>query len=255
MAEVIELDPVEAGQIVSALRMPRGRYSAERASQLSGIPRSTLYWWARRGALVPDFARSEPKNWSYRDLVLGRLMGWLRVLGMPLDESAARVALVRKRLAGLTDGGATVLRSDGRSLLLQESDQDELSGQAVFEGLTSFLPSFELLEPLKASVGLGRSPYPAEASGLRDHLPEELPKGRTRDWGPNLVRPSERTRISPWVMAGEPCIANTRIPTASVWALAKERQLRPGEIASLYPGVDVAGIEQALELEHSLRAA
>ena len=40
---------------------------------------------------MPDFARSEPKNWSYRDLVLGRLMGWLRILGMPLEESAARL--------------------------------------------------------------------------------------------------------------------------------------------------------------------
>ncbi len=43
MSEVIELDAVEASQIRSGLRMPRGRYSAERASQLSGIPRSTLY--------------------------------------------------------------------------------------------------------------------------------------------------------------------------------------------------------------------
>jgi len=38
-------DPqVEKGSLHSAPGRSRGRYSAERASQLSGIPKSTLYW-------------------------------------------------------------------------------------------------------------------------------------------------------------------------------------------------------------------
>ncbi|HLI56698.1 MAG TPA: DUF433 domain-containing protein, partial [Actinomycetota bacterium] len=235
---VITLDSVEAGQIRSALRRPRGRYGAERASQLSGIPKSTLYWWARRGALVPDFAGSEPKNWSYRDLVLSRLMGWLRVLGMPLDASAERVRMVRTGLVSLADEGATVVRSDGRSLLIDPHEADELTGQLLLEGALAFLPSFDLLEPLRATA-----------------LPAELPKGQTKHWAPNLVRPSDLTRISPWVMGGEPCIVNSRLPTASIWALAQERNLRPEDITALYPEVDIVSVREALDLERKLRAA
>ena len=238
MSEVIALDPVEAGQIRSALRRPRGRYGAERAAQLSGIPKSTLYWWARRGALVPDFASSEPKNWSYRDLVLSRLMGWLRVHGMPLDQSEERVRMVRSLIGSLSDEGPALVRTGGRGIIIDPHDVDTLTGQMVLEGVLAYLPAFDLLEPLP---------------GI--NLPEELSGRRAIRWAPNLLRPTDLTRISPWVMGGEPCIVNTRVPTASLWALAKERSLRPEDIAALYPGVAVVAVREALDLERRLRAA
>lgn len=68
----------ERTMIAYALRHPRGRYNADRTSQLSGVPKSTVYDWRRDGILVPDFTAANPSMWSYRDLVLLRLLAWLR---------------------------------------------------------------------------------------------------------------------------------------------------------------------------------
>src|SRR5829696_8281996 len=69
---------IAADVVLHALRHPRGRYAADRAAQLSGIPRSTLYDWQRADVYVPDFAGGSPMAWSYRDLVFVRVLAWLR---------------------------------------------------------------------------------------------------------------------------------------------------------------------------------
>lgn len=71
-------------------------------------------------------------------------------------------------------------------------------------------------------------------------------------WGPDLVTPSARTRISPWVMSGEPCVRDTRVPTSTLYAL-RPRALTSAAIVKLYPGLDEDDIEDALELEAKLR--
>src|SRR2546427_478992 len=81
-----------------AFRVPRGRYSYERASQLSGVPTRTLHHWARTEFMVPDFADLTPKMWSYRDLVFLRLTAWLRAKSMPPAYVAALVGDVQSRL-------------------------------------------------------------------------------------------------------------------------------------------------------------
>ena len=43
-------------------------FAAERAGQLSGVPARTLYDWADAAVLVPDYPKTRPKAWSYRDL-------------------------------------------------------------------------------------------------------------------------------------------------------------------------------------------
>lgn len=53
--------------VLFAFRHPRGRYSAERAGQLSGVPARTLYDWAEARVLITDYASAHPKAWSYRD--------------------------------------------------------------------------------------------------------------------------------------------------------------------------------------------
>jgi hypothetical protein len=60
--------------VLHSLRHARGQYKADRAAQLSGIPRSTLYDWQRSDVLVPDFAGASPMAWSYRDLVFVRVL-------------------------------------------------------------------------------------------------------------------------------------------------------------------------------------
>jgi uncharacterized protein (DUF433 family) len=211
-----------------SLRAPRGRYDVARASQLSGVPRSTVYEWACVGVLSPDYPGAKPKTWSYRDLVLLRLTVWLRSQGMAREAVVPRVARVRG-LLGVGDLRAARVRADARHFFLHGDIVDD-SGQSVLDGLMGFIDEFRL--------NLGASAI-AEVGGPVS--------------GPNLVRPSERSRISPWVMAGDPCVRDTRVPTASLWGLREARGLSTVAIARLYPGIDEADVDDAIDLEAHLR--
>lgn len=215
--------------ILFAFRHPRGRYSAERAGQLSGIPARTLYDWADARVLVPDYEAARPKAWSYRDLGFLRLLAWLRQRGLDRPEAATRVADLRAIMADAAQQ-VTEVRSDGSIVLLGEETVDRLTGQQVFDGMAGFISVFDLLEPIA-----------------------EL--GRKRLWGPDLLAPSHRTVISPWVMGGEPVIRATRIPTASLYALRRERGLDSERIAALYPELQVEQVDDAIALEDQLRQA
>lgn len=56
----------------------RGVYTAERAAALSGVPKSTVHYWARRQILVPSVSAVRVKLWSYSDLMGLRTIYWLR---------------------------------------------------------------------------------------------------------------------------------------------------------------------------------
>lgn len=221
------LTKVEQQLVLFSFRHPRGRYSAERAGQLSGVPARTLYDWANATVLVPDFAGSRPKAWSYRDLGFARLLAWLRQQGHDRPEAAERVAGLRRVMADATQQ-VTEVHSDGSSVLLGEETIDRLTGQQVFDGMASFLAAFELLEPI-------------------------VEFGRTRLWGPDLLAPTPLTAISPWVMGGEPVVRSTRIPTASLHALRHDRGLDTTRIVDLYPELDASKVDDAIALEDRLR--
>jgi uncharacterized protein (DUF433 family) len=214
--------------ILEALRHRRGRYNAQRAAQLSGVPERTVYEWATRRVLVPDYAAASPKQWSYRDLVYLRALAWMRSAGMERNRAAERVAFIRARMTNAT-GGVPLLHTDGRVLLWADGT-DEITGEQIFGGLEWLVRHFDLLDPVDDISG-------------------------ERMWGPNLVHPSARTVISPWVLAGEPCVRGTRIPTTSLLALRRERGLSPKGIVRLYPGLDVADVDDAVALETRLRGA
>ena len=209
------------------LRYPRGRYTIERASQLSGVPRSTVYDWRRHDILASDFPTITPKVWSYRELVFLRLIAFLRSRSMNRPEVADRVASIRRMLEEDTDDIVTI-RSDGHAMFLNSDDYDRRSGEAAFPTMLDWIEEFYLAEPIA-----------------------EL--GSRRLWGPNLVNPSPRTMISPWVMAGDPCLTGTRIATSSMFALHTERGLVASAIANLYPGVEPEQVRDAIELEQRLR--
>lgn len=215
--------------ILFAFRHPRGRYSAERAGQLSGVPARTLYDWAEAKVLVPDYATVRPKAWSYRDLGFARLLAWLRQQGHDRPDATSRVAALRDVMSDAALQ-VTAVRSDGSIVLLGEETVDRLTGQQMLDGMAQFLSAFNLLEPVA-----------------------EL--GRKRLWGPDLLTPSHLTVISPWVMGGEPVVRSTRIPTASLHALRHERGLETERIVALYPGLDTAQVDDAIELEDRLRRA
>lgn len=220
--------------LVRALREPRGRYTVTRASQLSGVPKRTLYDWAASGVVVPDFDESRPKQWSYRDLVLLRMMAWLRSHGMARPIAIERVDTFRDEFSRMPDGVAfAAIRSDGRSVFRGDSDVDDFTGQALLDGsFLMFLDEFVLKVPI------------------------EVPElGRRRLWGPDLRHPANRTYIDPWVMGGDPCIDDTRIPTSSLHALATQRGLTPSAIVDLYQGaISEDDVATASLLERSLQS-
>jgi uncharacterized protein (DUF433 family) len=224
------LNDAELRGLRDALRAPRGHYGAARAAQLSGVPSRTLYDWAANDVLVPDFADESPRAWSYRDLVYARLCAWLRAKNMPRSDVARRVAQYRLAMAAPGDDGATLLHSDGRVITPGDASVDPDTGVAFFDTLAGFADTFDLLEPV-------------ERAGQRTH------------WGPNLVRPSVHTAMSPWIVGGEPCVRDTRLPTASLYALHLERRLDAAAIARLYPGVTKSEVTDAIALEERLHRA
>ncbi len=214
-----------------ALRVPRGRYGADRAAQLSGVPTRTVYHWAATCTLVPDYDDS-PKAWSYRDLVYLRLTAWLRTTRLPLHVVVEKVTSWRQVFAA-DEGPAAIVSTDGVGAALGAGfDIDDMSGQQVFETMVDTVATFDLLAPLEAE-GLGQS-----------HL-----------WGPNLVRPSKHTSISPWVLRGEPVIRGSRLSTGAIYALSTRRRLSVDDIVELYPGLESRAVDDALELETKLRMA
>jgi uncharacterized protein (DUF433 family) len=225
------LDEQGRKTVMYALRHARGRYGSIRTSQLSGIPRSTLYEWGRHAIFVPDFDNESPKAWSYRDLVYLRLLAWLRQGGMERPIAAEQVAIVKKQVASGSD--IQYLHADRNTLLAAGERTSRVTGESLlpFDDLFGLLRTFNLLEPV------------AELGG----------KDLRQLWAPDLVTPSSHTFISPWVMAGDPCVARTRIPTASIHALREERGLSSDEIVNLYPGLSAAATNDAYVLERRLR--
>lgn len=226
------LTPEEARALRQALRYPRGRYEAPRAAQLSGVPARTVYHWASSGVLVPDYYLERPHAWSYRDLVYLRLAAWMRSHNVELEDVTRLVQEWRHFFEVTPDDVETEIHTDGRGLSLGPMYEDLLTRQRPFETMVEHTVAFDVLEPVDREL-----------------------VSRTRLWGPNLVRPSTLTAISPWVMNGEPCLRHTRIPTSNLYALHRERGLEASDLADLYPGTTVDAIADGLALEERLQEA
>jgi len=219
-------------ELLNSLRFARGEYLHNRASQLSGIPGSTLYEWARNRVYVPDFANDGPMAWSYRDLVYLRLLAWLRQVGM--DRSVASAQVTRLKLEFSSGEVAWRLFADRNHLIADDERTSRTNGQNIlpFEDLSDLFRNFNIEEPIRE---------------LRSN-----PKGV---WGPDLVTPSEFTTIVPSVMAGDPCVVETRIPTATIFALRIERGLSSEQVVELYPDLSIASANDAYSLEVKLRGS
>ncbi|MDQ3913907.1 MAG: DUF433 domain-containing protein [Actinomycetota bacterium] len=126
----------------------------------------------------------------------------------------------------------STLRSDGRAVLTDDALTDEWTGQQAFAQVVGYLDVFDLRAPLDVAEFRGKSAL----------------------WGPNLVKPSEWTAMSPWIMAGDPCIDKTRITTISLYALRHERGLDDQAIAKFYD-IEKAAASDALILEERLHQA
>lgn len=212
------------GELVSF----RGVYSAERAAALSGVPKSTIYYWANKGIYVPSVSPSREKLWSFSDLLALRAVYWLRQ-DKPV---AARTTMKRVRQA-LREAaqlrvtfGALDLSVDATGEVFYRHPVDQTlrrpGGQTVLE------------EPLRQL-----------------HLLVEYESdGRL---GPNLKRPRDHLLILPGKLSGEPHIQGTRIGTAQVAALHRGG-FSSADIATLYPVLsqEPQAVDEAISLEQQL---
>lgn len=162
--------------------------------------------------------------WSYRDLVYLRVLAWLRLQGIARPEAAQRVAALKAQVSAGRD--IREVRADGTAVTVDDDVTAPLGGQAVL--FVNMLGSFNLV-----------------TAGVEEFEQRTL-------WGPDLVKPSEHTYISPWVLAGDPCVDNTRIPTAAIFALRQERGLDVTDVIALYPDLADETVEEATALERRL---
>lgn len=210
---------------------PRGAYPADRAAALSGVPLSTVHYWARHGILVPSLSAEKVKLWSYADLLSLRTISWLRhekddpggtkipAASMP----AVRLALGRlhdQELDLFSDDGAARVFVDrtGEIFLRPNGRVQDLEGRLVIDGVLDLI-----------------APFPTDP-GVQ---------------GPDLREPRPHLRIVPGKLSGEPHVKDTRLETQAVAAL-RRRGVSIENIVVLYPFVEPVAIEEAIDLEDQL---
>ena len=71
--------------------------------------------------------------------------------------------------------------------------------------------------------------------------------------GPDLLRPRPTLRIVPGKLSGEPHLAQSRITSQAVFALA-QRGFELSAIARLYPDQSISALGDAIDLETHLAA-
>jgi len=216
---------------MSAVLAFDGCYDATRAAALSGVPKSTVYDWARKEVVVPSISPEREKLWSYADLMALRIVSWLRhpkhADGQVRPASAMQD--VRQALRQLDDSGldlwdgstsASPLYVDrtGRILIVAAGSAREAGGQV------RIAECLDLLAPFVSADG-----------GI----------------GPDLRRPRECLRIVPGKVAGEPHIEGSRLTTLAVAALAG-RGYEIDDLLRLYPDESAESLAQAVDLEASL---
>jgi len=221
----------------SVLAAEEGCYEALRASALSGVPLSTVYYWAKTGVVVPSISPVREKLWSYADLMGLRIVSWLRHPKRVAHEvvPASPMREVRETLAFLDSSGidlwhqginpsGALLVDRGGKIWVRSSDGAivDHAGRSTLDLQASYL---ELL-----------APYSTQGHA-----------------GPDLIRPRPRLRIVPLKVAGEPHIVGSRITSRTLAAL-RIRGFDPTVIADMY-GLDKESVDQALDLERQLAAA
>lgn len=213
---------------------PRGAYVADRAAALSGVPKSTVHYWAREGILVPSVSAERVKLWSYADLLGLRTIYWLRQTKTARDgREVPRTAMpaVRKALAALRDYELGLWSDEGSPRI------------AVDRGGQVFLRTDAVA--LETADG-ARLPAPDWLGLIEPFTTSE------QTHGPDLLAPRPTLRIVPGKLAGSPHVAKTRIETIAIAAVA-DRGIGQEAIRALYPSIAPVAISEALDLERQLR--
>lgn len=210
----------------------RGAYIAERAAALSGVPKSTVHYWARQDILIPSVSAERVKLWSYGDLMALRTIYWLRqtkrdASGREVPRTAMKsIRRALREIAALqldlwSEDGAphVVVDRSGGIVIKHDGEAQRLGGQSIIEP-----DMLDLLAPFASREGLH---------------------------GPDLSVPRPRLRIVPGKLGGSPHVVHTRLESQALGALAASGLAR-AKIYQLYPEVESAAIDDALDLERQL---
>ncbi len=203
-------------------------YTADRAASLAGVPRSTLYYWARTGLVTPSVSVSKVKKWSFTDLLVLRLVEWLR-----RDKPEGEITLPHTSMK-------TIRRELGRVEQLGERLADEAT--TVWVDRTARL---HFGRGTNAWIELGDNVSQEVIGSEVDLVRPVLWHGYS---GPDLRRPRETLRIVPGKLAGEPHVAGTRIPTEMIAALNR-RGFEAAAIQELYPSLSLQAVSDSIDLE------
>ena len=218
----------------STVAATRGVYTAERASALAGVPKSTVYYWARQHVLPPSVSSEKLKLWSWADLVALRAIYWLRHPASGEGRKPTRIQAVRSLIGEVEERVGQLGEAISSSEVILRVDPGGIAyievGGRLVESRHNWLQHVE--QTLVIDL---LSPFSAE-NNMR---------------GPHLLRPRDDLRIIPGKLSGEPHIENTRIETREVWALSL-RGYTPRGIVDLYGDVSLASVEHALDLEQQL---
>jgi uncharacterized protein (DUF433 family) len=207
-----------------------GAYTADRAAALSGVPRSTIHWWARAGVLVPSVSGSKQRLWSFADLMALRTIYWLRrrkVHDSGVDIPGTSMPAVRAALTYLNNLDQPLWK-DGRPGVFVDNDGNvHLStprGVQTSEGQLEWGEVLDLIAPFSTLEGAR---------------------------GPDLYQPRPELRILPGKLSGSPHVVGTRVETRAIAALFEEGYVLEN-IVQLYPYLSLDQIQQALDLEQQL---
>jgi uncharacterized protein (DUF433 family) len=221
---------------VGHVQVPRGAYPADRAAALSGVPLSTVHWWARHEILVPSISAQRVKLWSYPDLLSLRTIYWLRqTKKAPDGAEVPRTAMpaVRRALQQLAE-------------LDLRPWNEEKTGPAISvdrQGNVIVLASPDAEGPHRQ-----RALAVAEEDLLNVTDPFQTVEGAR---GPDLHAPRPRLRIVPGKLGGSPHVMHTRLESQALGALAASG-LPAAKIYALYPRIEHEAIDDALDLERQL---
>lgn len=208
-----------------------GAYSAERAAALSGVPKRTVYHWAKNGTLVPSVSEG-PLLWSYTDLLALRTIYWLRQPKEAFDRAvpATSMAKVQRALEEL-----------------RKLDLDLLE-----EGRPTIAVT------LRGEIAVNVEALPLQRAEDGQYIERELVdllgpfEGLEGTYGPDLAWPRPTLQILPRKISGAPHVAGTRLPTQSVFALAR-RGFDLDRLVRIYPFIDRKALGESIELEEQLQ--
>jgi uncharacterized protein (DUF433 family) len=208
-----------------------GAYTAERAAALAGVPKSTIYYWARRGHLIPSVSQ-RPLLWSYTDLLALRTIYWLRQPKKAFDREVPATSMPKVKRA----------LEQIRALDLGLFEEDRPIVAVTSQGDIAINANANAL-PLRLSDGQYLNPDLVDIVG-----PFEGLEGAK---GPDLLWPRPTVQILPRKISGAPHIAGTRLPTQSIYAL-KDRGFSLEQLARIYPFASTDSLQDSIDLEEQL---